>query len=222
MRGPLALLQCVLLLSLLSFSRAQDDVEVRIGELSDVGGHSVAGTVYALNSRQLRIKGLEYDGEGPAAVFWTGNGNRPDGSGVGVPFRDDCSFSSQLPGYSGDTVDLELPDGKTLADVDYISIWCEQIGVDFGNVAIDASALEGVPDLPRPACDGDGPAPAEAEEAFPVQEGWNCEELNENFQARWIVDGDNVNVELVGRIGENRYMGFGVSGSDDRTNMDGR
>lgn len=223
MRYSLALLRSVLLLSLLVTCFAQDDVEVLIGELSDVGGHSVSGTVYALNSRQLRIRGLEYDGRGPAAVFWTGNGMSPDGNGVRVPFRDDCTDSAKLLGYSGETVELELPDGKTIADVDYFSIWCEEVGVNFGSVNIVAADLEGVPDLPQPTCGAGGaPGTTEAEEPFPVPDGWNCEDLNEDFQARWVVDGDNVNVELVSRIGADRYMGFGVSGSDERTEMIGR
>lgn len=229
MPHPLFTLRTILLFSFLSLATAQQDVEVLIGQLSDVGGHSVAGTVYALNSRQLRIKGLEYDGAGPAAVFWTGTDFPPTPNGLGVPFRDDCVFNPQLPAYSGQTVDLELPDGKTLADVDYISIWCERVGVDFGSVQIDASALQGVPDLAQSTCSEDGQASGDAqdpqdqpaEQPFPVAEGWNCEELSDDFQARWVIDGDDVNVELVGRTGADGYMGFGVSGSDDRTNMDG-
>lgn len=57
---------------------------------------------------------------------------------------------------------------------------------------------------------------------FPVEKDWNCEELNEEFQVRWVVDEENLNVELVGRIGPAQYMGFGPSGSDKRTDMIGR
>jgi hypothetical protein len=50
-------------------------------------------------------------------------------------------------------------------------------------------------------------------------EGYNCEALNEDYQVRWRVNGDNLDIELVGDIPDEAYMAFGVSGLPDRTWM---
>jgi hypothetical protein len=51
--------------------------------------------------------------------------------------------------------------------------------------------------------------------------GYNCEPLHDLFQVRWLVEGDKIAVELVGVIGEEDYMGFGISGSNTSTSMTG-
>lgn len=191
------------------------DTKVLIGDLSMLA-HDVSGTVYALNNRVLRIENFNYDGSGPAAVFWTGTGS-VNGGGQRVPFRTTCLASEKLPAYAGETIELELPNGLTLSDVDYLSVWCESATSDFGSVSIDAASLSGVVDaaaLCSETEDEEGP--------FPVPEGFNCQEMSDDFQVRWRLGEEDVEFELVGRIGTAQYMGFGVSGEADRTEMNAR
>lgn len=203
-------------LLLFAVSTAQQPVE--IGRLT-TRAHDVSGTVFALNSRQLRVEGLDYDGQGPAAFFWVGEGDTPSSDGIRVPFRDNCSIPSRLSAYDDAIVELELPDNLQLADIGHFAVWCEAVDQNFGEVVIDADALQGVPTLEEPACGG---AAAGMMEPFPVQEDWNCEPLSDDFQVRWVVNGSTVAMELVGRIDDSQYMGFGVSGDDDKTNMNFR
>ena len=44
--------------------------------------------------------------------------------------------TSALPAYNGQTVSMTLPAGKKWTDYDYLSIWCESFGLDFGHVVI--------------------------------------------------------------------------------------
>ena len=51
--------------------------------------------------------------------------------------------------------------------------------------------------------------------------GFNCEPLNDQYQVRWAVMGNDIAVELIGVVDDTEWMGFGVSGSTARTLMDG-
>jgi hypothetical protein len=52
-------------------------------------------------------------------------------------------------------------------------------------------------------------------------QGFNCQPLHEDLQVRWQVNGDSLDIELIGNIDESVYMGFGISGSDIDTKMVG-
>lgn len=43
--------------------------------------------------------------------------------------------------------------------------------------------------------------------------------MHERLQAKWEVQGDNLIVELSGRINENEYMAFGLSGHPGHSQM---
>ena len=50
----------------------------------------------------------------------------------------------------------------------------------------------------------------------------NCNVLQEDeLQVRWAIKGSGLEVELASRIQPGNYMSFGLSGSDNRTLMDG-
>jgi hypothetical protein len=95
-----------------------------IAEL-ETKSHNVKGTAKIVDNRTIEVSGFHYDGQGPA-VYWYGakNGNFEEGFQIG----DELTQS-----YSGETVTLELPDGKTLDDLDGISVWCVEFSVDFGS-----------------------------------------------------------------------------------------
>lgn len=50
----------------------------------------------------------------------------------------------------------------------------------------------------------------------------NCRELLDGrLQVKWEIQGDHVLIELYGRIKEDQYMGFGISGAQGRAQMVG-
>jgi DOMON domain/Electron transfer DM13 len=127
-----------------------------------------------------------------------------------------------------ETWQVEFPVGMTIADIagGSISIWCETFQADFGHVTVPTS-LYGLPataDGPALQCSGGYPTATTPPPGIPniatTPTGYNCEPLDSDLQVRWMLAGDTLSVELVGRIGVTDYMGFGLSGLDNRTSMD--
>lgn len=183
-----------------------------IGSLSTLQ-HDVSGTVYAVNTRTLLIENFNYDGSA-FAVFWINTDPSASSDGQAVPFSD-CTISNQLPRYDDQTVELELPDGLTISDIRYLSVWCLRFVEEFGGIEVNAASLDNVPVLAAPTC-------SEQPMSIPVRDNWNCEQLSPDYQVRWQLTAPNINFELVSRLGgEARYMGFGPSGSETTTQMIG-
>ncbi|XP_014486776.1 PREDICTED: protein Skeletor, isoforms B/C [Dinoponera quadriceps] len=104
-----------------------------IGKLSELH-HGVSGEVYAVDARTLFIKDFTYDGEGPAAFFYAGSSKSPNNNGFRV--RDEHGTTNVLKRYRKKGVTLTLPDGKTLNNIKWFSVWCDEFSVNFGDVKI--------------------------------------------------------------------------------------
>ncbi|EDW23844.1 GL23703 [Drosophila persimilis] len=116
----------------------------KIGALTRLH-HGVSGDVYAVDSRTIFIKKFSYDGEAPAAYFYVGNTARPSNEGA-TRLRDERGGTASLTRrYRNKDITLSLPEGKTLRDIKWFSVWCDEFAVNFGDVAIPASL-----DFPRP------------------------------------------------------------------------
>lgn len=115
---------------------AADDVYhgARIGALSQLH-HHVSGEVFAVDSRTLFLKNFNYDGEGPAAYFYVGSTRRPNNVG-GIRLRDERGSNGVIKRYRNKDITLSLPEGKTLRDIKWFSIWCDDFSVNFGDVTI--------------------------------------------------------------------------------------
>jgi len=91
--------------------------------------HDVAGTATIIDDCTIELTNFSYDGGGPAVYFY---------GGIGHQYTEDSAFiiGDLLTGtvYSGDTVSLTLPEGKTFDDLTGIGVWCVDFAVDFGNV----------------------------------------------------------------------------------------
>ncbi len=107
---------------------------VRIGALSTLF-HQVSGTVFAIDNRTFEIQNMVYDGLGPATFFVAGNGP-VSSNNFRLRVLPACS-GNILPAFKGDNVRMGLPAGKTLADVDFISVWRESFAVSFGDVVVN-------------------------------------------------------------------------------------
>ncbi len=90
--------------------------------------HDVEGTATIVDDCTITIEGFNYDGGGIDVQVYAGlNGD----------FRNGFSISEDLyrPGepYVNETLTLTLPAGKSLDDLDGLSVWCVDVGVSFGD-----------------------------------------------------------------------------------------
>ncbi|CAH2096692.1 unnamed protein product [Euphydryas editha] len=80
-----------------------------------------------------------------AAYFYVGTSKSPNAAGA-LRLRDERGGTGPLRRYRGEGVTLSLPDGKTLRDVAWFSVWCDEYSVNFGSVDIPRSL-----EYPKPA-----------------------------------------------------------------------
>ncbi|XP_042220743.1 uncharacterized protein LOC121865425 isoform X2 [Homarus americanus] len=115
---------------------------VRMGSLVPLQ-HQVKGEIYAVDSRTIHIRGFSYDGSAPDAFFYGGTSGRPSDRGFIIP--DENGGTDPLGRYSNQDVTLTLPEGKTLKDLKWLSVWCRAFAIDFGHVMVNSNL-----NYPRP------------------------------------------------------------------------
>ncbi|XP_052899103.1 protein Skeletor, isoforms B/C isoform X1 [Anopheles moucheti] len=115
----------------------------KIADLTELH-HGVSGSVYAVDARTLFLKNFNYDGEGPAAYFYVGNTRAPSNKGA-HRLRDERGRAGVLRRYRNEDITLSLPEGKTLRDIRWFAVWCDDFSVNFGDVQIRNDL-----DFPRP------------------------------------------------------------------------
>lgn len=62
-----------------------------------------------------------------AAYFFVGTSKGPSSSGVRL--RDERGGASPLRAYRGEGLTLSLPEGHTLRDLRWFSVWCDEYAV---------------------------------------------------------------------------------------------
>jgi len=115
----------------------------RIGALKQLH-HGVSGYVYAVDSRTLFLRNFNYDGEGPAAYFYVGSAKKIHHNGA-IRLRDERGSTGVIKRYRNKDVTLSLPEGKTLRDIKWFAVWCDDFEVNFGDVSIPKTL-----EFPRP------------------------------------------------------------------------
>lgn len=91
--------------------------------------HGVMGLARIVDDCTVRIEQFSYDGTGVDVRVYGGLG----GDFVaGFAMSDDLILPG---GYQNDTLTATLPSGKTLSDLDSISIWCVDVSISFGDGA---------------------------------------------------------------------------------------
>lgn len=100
-----------------------------VGATAELTGyfHDVAGTAEIIDDCTIVLHDFVYDGAGIDVRLYGGLAGDYDS---GFPMGDDLV---QPGGYQGDTLSFTLPDDKTLDDLDGVSVWCVDVGVDFGS-----------------------------------------------------------------------------------------
>lgn len=124
---------------------------IKIGSLSDLSTHKVAGEVWALDDDSLEIRNFYYDGAAPGGIIIIGlqsAQSQPNiDDAIALPYygpgakRVDPSHGCVehnrvpvVPEFRGETVKLNLPAGVKVADVQWLSVYCRIMKVDFGHV----------------------------------------------------------------------------------------
>ncbi|XP_055715595.1 protein Skeletor, isoforms B/C [Phlebotomus papatasi] len=134
---------CGILFTYVQVTQAQGYYGIKIGALSQLH-HGVSGDVYAVDARTIFLKNFNYDGEGPTAYFYVGNSRRPTNAGA-WRLRDERGSTGVLRRYRNKDITLSLPEGKTLRDIKWFSVWCDEFAVNFGDVTIPKNL-----EFPRP------------------------------------------------------------------------
>lgn len=171
-----------------------------------------------LDAKTFYIPNLHYDGAGPDAYFWVGNGTEPNEYGKKVP--NELGSPKRLRGYFGEDIEIQLPGSLTVYDIDWLAVWCVQYRHNFGHVMIPKDL-----DVP-PALGQTKISPAwwynPTTTAPIIAAPTNCREfLDKRLQVKWIMKGDRVEITLSARIGEDKYIAFGLSGDNNKAQMIG-
>ena len=91
--------------------------------------HDVSGTARIVDDCTIQISGFHYDGQGPAVYFY---------GAVDAQYSSSEAFiiGDQLNGtlFVDDEITLTLPEGRSLNELNGISVWCADFRIDFGAV----------------------------------------------------------------------------------------
>lgn len=79
-----------------------------------------------------------------AAYFYVGNTKKIHHKGA-IRLRDERGSTGVIKRYRNKDITLSLPEGKTLRDVKWFSVWCDEFEVNFGDVTIPKTL-----EYPRP------------------------------------------------------------------------
>lgn len=108
---------------------------IQLQEFSRLAHGLRSAPILVLDKKTFYVPNLHYDGKGPDAHFWVGKGSSgPDPKGIKVA-NERGSFDN-LNAYSGQSINVTLPEGTTVDDIDYFGIWCIQYKHNFGYVDI--------------------------------------------------------------------------------------
>ena len=89
--------------------------------------YGISGDVTIISDCEIQLSNFFYNGLGPAVSFYGAvNGN----------FRAGFNMSQILNGrrWEGETLNLFVPEGFTIGDVNSFSVWCFQFDIDFSSV----------------------------------------------------------------------------------------
>eukprot|EP00096_Caligus_rogercresseyi_P009207 TRINITY_DN3088_c0_g1_i4.p1 TRINITY_DN3088_c0_g1~~TRINITY_DN3088_c0_g1_i4.p1 ORF type:complete len:687 (-),score=204.33 TRINITY_DN3088_c0_g1_i4:473-2533(-) len=163
------------------------------------GIHKVKSSkIVIVDAQTLLIPKFSYDGSAPDAHFWVGSSAKP--SPEGHLLLDENGSSAPLRSYDQKTIVLVLPNNLTVYDINWFSVWCIEFFVDFGSIPVP-KGLKVPPSLKMLGIE--------------PQSKLNCEVLDnkKGLEVRWAIAGDNVVIQLVGKLDDKEYLGFGASGS---------
>jgi hypothetical protein len=176
----------------------------RVGSFSKISHNVSSGSIEILDSKTIRIRNFTYDGLGQEVNFWAGVGAQPSNKGFKIP--DELGYLDSIRRYNEETITLELPGDRDVFQIDWISIFDLKAKENYGSILI-ADGLNVPPSLTKII-------PHNL--ALP-----NCKQLHKKLQVQWEVFGPAVTIQLSGKVDEDDYMAFGLSGSETKSQMNG-
>ena len=102
----------------------------RVGHIATLSrrAHGVGGTARIVDDCTIEVTGFMFDGQGIDVRFY---------GALGGAYAGGFSMSEEDlrrdTAYAGETVYAQLPEGRTLDDMDGISVWCVPFGASFGD-----------------------------------------------------------------------------------------
>ena len=108
-----------------------DATHARVGQTATLSTrfHGVRGTARIADDCTIVVEGFSFDGRGIDVRVYGGLGGDYD---AGFAISGDLVRSTP---YAAETLTLTLPPGRTLDELDGISVWCVDVGVSFGEGA---------------------------------------------------------------------------------------
>ncbi|XP_063369261.1 protein Skeletor, isoforms B/C isoform X2 [Cydia amplana] len=171
-----------------------------------------SGNISVLDAKTFYIPNLHYDGAGPDAYFWVGNGSEPNPFGTKVP--SESGSLHPLRGYQGEDIEIQLPGKLTAYDIDWLAVWCVEYRHNFGHVYIPKDL-----DVP-PALGQTKITTSSTTSQTPASATNNCKEiLDKRLQVKWELQGNQIQITLSARLRREQYMAFGISGAEGRPAM---
>ena len=90
--------------------------------------HAVSGTATIVDEDTLLVEHFYYDGPAPAVYFYLGTEDDSAAFAAGIPIGPQLTID-----YVDETLVLDLPDPQTFDGYNAISVWCEDVSVNFGS-----------------------------------------------------------------------------------------
>ena len=127
------------------------DFPHKVGDITQLAEHELAGEVWALDEDTLEFRKFIYDGTGPDAYFMIGTHDAADkpnlADGHPIPHLKNKVFPQKswtndddippLEQFKSETFKLKLPPGIHVSDMKWLSVYCRQYTVDFGNISFE-------------------------------------------------------------------------------------
>lgn len=177
----------------------------KIGQFSKRGDNKVdSESITIVDSKTIRITGFKYDGRDSNTYFWVGLGPQPSAKGFKVP--DEHGYLDSLREYKGEEISIELPGDMTVFSIDWLSIYNIETRTNYGSISIQ-NDLNVPPSLVKII---------KHKRTLP-----NCEQLHKIYQVSWEIFGPQITFQLSAQVSNNEYMAFGISGSEDKSQMEG-
>lgn len=184
------------------------------------GRGALSGDVIALDSQSVMIKDLIFGGNQPETFFMVGTGSRPSPYGQQIP-NEGGSLES-LSSYKNKTIILTLPPPVDIFSISWLSIWSQSLQSSFAEIEIPrqlnvppAARILGISPQPTPEADVPSANYHDMEmvaSSNKDESKLNCEVLSTSLglQLRWSVAQENIILQIVGNLGSDMYMAFGV------------